>query len=297
MQILITGGTGAIGQILIKELLRKNHKIIVISRNNKKVIDLFGSKVFAINWAELHKVEQMPEIIIHLAGHNLGNCFWTKKNKQIAYESRVKTANILTSWCAKKQITPRVLHASGVSYYGFFKDCKIICNETTPAQANTKKFAQELAFACENAFADLPKTTLRLAPVLNTKSGMLAKLAMPAKYGLASIIGNGLQPLAWVAIEDVIAMIMFLLERPDVLGPINLTSPEIIDQKTFTKKLALALARPAFFRVPAWLIKLLAGELGDQFIIHGQAVAPDKLIALGYKHKFSSIDDWFKSSL
>lgn len=297
MEILVSGATGAIGQVLVKELAKNNHNITAISRNCKKVIDLYGSKIQSLNWSELNKIKNEPEIIIHLAGHNIGNCIWSQKNKAMAIASRIETAQMLSTWCKKQQINPRIFAASGVSYYGLFKDCQLICNETTPAIINHKKFMQELAFACENTFMDFNVIKLRLAPVLQLKYGMLPKLISSTKLGFASVIGNGKQPVSWIAIEDVVKIILFLLSKPEIMGPINLVSPEIIDQTTFCNQLAYKLKRPVLFKTPAKLLELLAGDFAEQLLTHGQAVTPQRLTQLNYEFKFNSFNSWLEANL
>lgn len=297
MEILVSGATGAIGQELVKQLLLNKHNITAISRSNKKVIDLYGSKVKAINWAELHKIKVEPKLIIHLAGHNIGNCVWSKKNKARAFSSRVETANLLSKWCLKQNIKPRIIAASGVSYYGFFNDCSVICNETTPAVIQGSKFTQELAFACEDSFSDFNTVNLRLAPVLQVKYGILPKLIFSTKLGCASVIGRGTQPMSWIAIQDVIDIIMLIINEPKLSGPINLVSPEVISQEMFTKTLANKLARPVLFKIPAKLLELTAGEFAKQFMTHGQAVEPARLKKLGYEFKFQSLRQWLATNL
>lgn len=297
MEILITGGTGAIGQNLVKSLLKLGHSVTIIGRDKKKIIDLYGSKVLALNWTELYKIKKPPKTIVHLAGMNIGNMLWTKSNKQMAFDSRIKTADILHNWCLKQEQKPHIIHTSGATYYGLFKDKNIVCDESTPATIHGEKFMQQLAIACEQCFANLPKTTLRLAPVLDLKSGMLPKLLLPAKFGLASVIGSGSQPIAWISMTDAVRAIMMLIEHPEITGAINVCSPEIISQKEFTDTLAKALARPRFLTTPEFVLRILAGEFAEQLILKGQAITPKRLLELGFKHKHSSFAEWLRTSI
>lgn len=297
MNIIITGATGAIGQNLVKALSENKHKLTIISRNTKKVIDLFGSKVQAVDWHELHKIKAEPEIIIHMAGHNIGSSLWTKKNLQLAYDSRIKTASLLESWCASKGIKPKIIQASGISYYGFFKDCNTICNETTPAVI-TDLFLQDLAIKCEQNFKTFDKISLRIAPVMQVDAGVFSRLSLPAKLGCGAKLGSGEQPMSWIALDDLLSAIIYIINNIEhISGPINMCSPEIISQGNFNKTLATAYNRPVLFKVPEQILSALGGEFAKQLLLHGQAAKPEKLLQLGFKFKYDNFAKWLRSNI
>ena len=292
MHVLITGGTGLIGKHLTKKLIAKDYDVSVLGRNKRKTIDLFGSKVNPIIWSELDEIQSEPDVIIHLAGHNIGNNFWTQSNMQMAFDSRIKTAKSISDWCNRKQINPKIIAASGVTYYGFYDNCEHICSEDSPAKISHKQFTQELAFACEESFSDFNTIKLRLGAVLDKHAGIMPKILLPAKFGASAVIGTGMQPMAWIALEDAVDSIIFLITQK-FHGPINITAPEILNQKKFMQELARSINRPLLLKMPEKILQIFAGEFAEQFLLRGQAVSCDRLINLGFKHKYNNAQDWF----
>lgn len=292
MEIIITGGTGAIGRHLTRKLI-PNHNVTIIGRDHKKIIDMFGSHVTALTWDELHKISNNTELVIHLAGHNIGNSLWTQKNMQLAFSSRINLANKIAEQLDKKNLNPRIIKASGITFYGFYKDCAEICTENTKPMEPSGKFAQDLAIACEQTFKNFQTTDLRIAPVLDPNNGIMPKLIIPAKFALSAVIGNGKQPFSWIAIEDLINAILYIIDKKELNGPINLASPDLQSQENFTKELGKVLMRPVLIKLPKSFIEKTLGAFGQQFLLSGQAVKPEKLLKNGFKFEFNEVKDWF----
>ena len=109
--------------------------------------------------------------------------------------------------------------------------------------------------------------------------------------GCGSILGDGRQMMSWVHIDDVVGAIVFLLNKPDVNGVFNLTSPLPVSQAEFARVLAMVMHRPLFFKIPAVVIRMLFGEMGDCLLLRGQRVVPKRLIMLGYEFRYPNLVD------
>lgn len=135
----------------------------------------------------------------------------------------------------------------------------------------------------------MPVTLMRFGVVLKRGEGMLKKLQFPTQYGMGAVIGTGEQPLAWIDSNDLVHAILFLLEHPEITGPINLVAPECVSQKKFIKTLAQALKKPIFLRLPAWSIRFLFGQMGEELLLSGQTVAPQRLAEYQFKFKYPTL--------
>jgi uncharacterized protein len=106
---------------------------------------------------------------------------------------------------------------------------------------------------------------------------------LPAfKLGLGGPMGSGEQWMSWIHIDDMIAAIHHCIENRDITGPVNATAPNPVTNADFSATLAAVLKRPGFLRMPAVVVKLLFGEMGDELLLHGQNVVPAKLLASGF---------------
>jgi len=124
---------------------------------------------------------------------------------------------------------------------------------------------------------ELSIVKLRFGVVLSPKGGMLAKLLPAFKLGLGGRIGSGSQPISWIAIDDVIGVIAYLMEREELTGAFNLVAPQVLSQYEFARTLAKKLKRPCIFSMPAWVVKLLFGQMGEELLLSGQRVASTRL--------------------
>jgi len=118
--------------------------------------------------------------------------------------------------------------------------------------------------------------------VLGRKGGMVPKLKLPYMTGLAGPIGSGKQWWPWIAVEDVVRVIRFAIEKPEIVGPVNTVAPGITRQKEFAKEFASSLHRPAFMPLPAWAARLLIGGLADEGLLASQRMVPQLLEKHGF---------------
>lgn len=296
MHILIAGGTGLIGRSLVTHL-SKNHQISVIGRNEKKLKLFFNPPINCYTWHQLEQINaQDYEVVINLCGHNIATSRWSDKIKAQLIESRVKTNQALIKWIIKCDAKPHYLSASAIGIYGmqakedlraFDETCKI--NTQQPIDFLSKigvDWEQSLQPAIDYG---LSVTITRFGVVLKKSEGMLKKLAPSFHFGLGSIVSDGKQVISWIDIDDLIAAMSFLIEHPKLTGAFNLTSPNPVSQADFAKLMGKTLHRPVWLTTPAWVIRVLFGEMGECLLNQGQRVTPKRLLEAGFEFQYADL--------
>ncbi len=163
-------------------------------------------------------------------------------------------------------------------------------DESSPAGGD---FFAELCHEWEAAAAraelfGVRVVVLRLGIVIGENGGALGRLLPLFRLGLGGRIGNGRQPMPWVAIDDVAGVVRFCIERPSLQGPVNVVSPNRISNAQFTEELAKVVHRPALLQVPAFALRVALGD-GADALLHGQDVVPAVLQREGYEFRYPDI--------
>lgn len=301
MKIVVCGATGFIGRYLIPALLNEQHQILVIGRNTEKAKSIFKQTVDYLNWEQLDQASPDTfDAIINLAGEIISDHRWTPSVKQKIIQSRVESTKKIISWCLKsKNKKPHIYNASAIGIYGLQNTQDDLPAPFTEAHdislTNPSDFLSEVGQAWESAAtpaikSGFPVTFMRFGVVLKRNEGILKKLEIPFTFGLGSILGNGNQAFTWIDIDDLIRAILFLLNHPDITGAVNLCSPHCVSQKEFAKTLADVMHRPLFLKMPASMIKILFGQMGDELLLSGQHVYPERLQQLGFEFLYPDLN-------
>jgi uncharacterized protein (TIGR01777 family) len=136
---------------------------------------------------------------------------------------------------------------------------------------------------------------LRIGMVLTPDGGALKRMLTPFRLGAGGRLGSGKQWVSWIALDDVLHAIRFVLENESLSGPINLTSPNPVTNAEFTRALGQALHRPTLFPMPGPIVKALFGEMGEALLLSGQRVVPEKLQASGYRFLHTDVAEALRS--
>ncbi|MBN1251144.1 MAG: TIGR01777 family oxidoreductase [Bacteroidales bacterium] len=292
--ILIAGGTGLVGTELSKLLTQKGYNVAVLSRNkNFKVY-----KSFYWNYEQgILDVEaiEFADVIINLTGENISNKRWTKKQKEIIIDSRIKTTNLIfekTKSAKNKPIT--YISASAIGYYGTFTSEKIFTEEDKAGN----DFLAKTGISWEKSadqfnLLNIRTLKLRIGVVFSKNGGALPKIIKPVKFGIGSAIGKGKQYIPWIEISDLARIFLFIIENKNTNSVYNAVSPNFISNYELTKSLAKILKKPFFFpNIPAFIMKLIFGEMSS-ILIKGSRVSSDKIQKEGFEFKFKNIEDIF----
>jgi len=309
---LITGGSGFIGTALIKQLLLENHDVTVLTRNEVKTAQHFGdiidaeredfqtkSRVKTVHCLSKLNPDQTFDIVVNLAGQAIADKRWNDQVKNEIIKSRIEITKALSEYLEGVLVKPDIfISGSALGYYGIGQSNEEI-NENGKVD---KSFSSQLCVQWEAQAKEIEKMGirtcyLRTGIVLGENGGALSKMLPPFKKGLGGPIGDGKQWMSWIHIEDIVGMIRFAIENDSIHGPINGTAPEAVNNHVFTKTLAKVLWRPAFFRMPKMVVKLVFGEMGEELLLAGKRIIPEKMVKAGYQFQYPKLEEALKSLL
>lgn len=291
MRIIICGASGMVGSALFNALKNK-HVLSVVGRDPSMLAGKFQG-VDCFSWRQLTPaLLATQDVVINLAGENIGNKRWTDKQKEKILNSRIKTTNTIARICASLgHNSPRILNASAIGIYGLpdsvAAQSSIIFDEYSALQLLPSDFLSQVGTAWEAALkpaedVGVGVVKLRFGVVLSASGGALKKMLPSFRLGLGASIGSGEQPFSWVALADVVLAISFLLDRPTEEGAFNIVANEVVTQRKFAAMLAAHLHKPFFMHLPSVVIKLLFGQMGEELLLSGQCVRAIRLQALGF---------------
>lgn len=286
--ILVTGGTGLIGNALAKVLKTRGYRLILLSRGTELPPDY--DAVF--QWDAINKQFDYAALdgvtdVIHLAGAGIADKRWTAERKKEIIESRVAPLQaIRAALLARNQKLNALVSGSAVGWYGSGND-SILHTEKEPAANDFMGETCKLWEKAAKNFSDCADrvVTVRTGVVLDTTGGALPVLMRPVKLCLGAPLGNGLQEFPWIHADDIVMVYINALENPKYEGPINATATENCSNKMFTKTLCSVLDRPFWpVGVPSFFMKMLFGEMAAA-VLGGSRISNEKLRTLGFRFK------------
>jgi len=293
--ILVTGGTGFIGSRLCPALVAAGYDVHVLTRDPAR----WRQQALA---PQIHYVAALEELdrdtgwcgVVNLAGESLAQGRWDSRRKQVLRSSRIDTTDALVRWLAGLSWpAPPLVSGSAIGWYGHRGDEVLDENSTADGTAGGH-FAHTLCADWEAAAATAHRLgsrvcLLRTGIVLGAEGGPLAAMLPPARLGAGGPMGNGRQWWSWIHIDDLVALVLFLLHTEGAEGPINGTAPNPVTQREFARALGRQLRRPAVAPMPAFAARLLLGEFADEILLHGQRVLPTVATALGFRFRFPEL--------
>ncbi|MEE8575521.1 MAG: TIGR01777 family oxidoreductase [Thermodesulfobacteriota bacterium] len=297
MNFLITGGTGFIGSRLVRLLISDGHSVTVLTRNTQEATKKLGSKVHLIKSLESVPGETRFDVIINLAGEPI-NERWSAAKKKAFISSRVSTTEGVIRLLARLEVRPGVLvSGSAIGFYGSHGD-----DELTETSTPNREFTHELCHKWEEAASEAEELGVRVALLrtgiaLGRGGGALEKLLPVFRKGLGGPLGSGRQWMSWIALDDLIDVICHIINNETLSGPLNATAPGAVTNREFTRTLGRVLSRPAFFRVPAFIVKIIFGEMGNTLLLKGQRVVPERLQKSGYIFKYPDLYGALRAAL
>lgn len=289
--VLVTGGTGFVGQQLVKRLLREGRRVLVLSRDPLQARAALGAGVWVLDRLEDIPDETRIDAVVNLAGAGILGGPWTAGRRRVLLRSRLQVAEQVHRLVARLQHKPEVLVcASAVGYYGVPAGEAAI-DESAPAEVG--RFQSELcqqieAAAARNQAFGVRVVCLRPGIILGSNDGAFPALAFAARLGLGAVLGGGRQPMPWIHVEDVVGLICHTLADISLQGPLNAVAPEAVSQAAFTRQLAAAVRRPQWLAVPAWPLRLTLGEMSE-LLLCGQNAVPTRALRHGYRFRHGSL--------
>ena len=295
MRVLIPGGSGLIGRGLADELSAAGHSVEITSRR-PEAVDGLPQGVTASAWdgrspESLGEIVSEVDAVINLIGENIGAARWTDERKAALRDSRIaSTRAVVKAYEMAGDVRPSVLlQASAVGYYGARVSGRVA--EDAPSG---RDFLGTLCAEWESESAAVEslgvrRVILRTGIVLDRDEGALPRMALPFKLFAGGPIGSGEQCVPWIHLGDEVGAIRFLLENESLAGAFNLTAPQIVSNREFSRALAGALNRPSLLPAPAFALKLALGEMST-LALDGQCAVPTRLLESGYVYRFEQLD-------
>lgn len=288
-RILVTGGTGFIGQKLCPALLSKGYALTVLSRQSQDQVQALCGRVDTLSDLSDLKGHSGFGAVINLAGEGIADKRWSESRKQTLLDSRVGLTRTLADVVKSWETPPDVLiSGSAVGFYGD-QGSKTVVEDTAPVDEFTHRMcrdweAEALAMDSDSTRVCLSRTGIVVGP----GGGFLKRMLLPFKMGLGGRIGSGQQFMPWIHRDDVVSALIWMLETPEANGAYNVVSPNPVTNRQFTAELASVLHRPAVFPVPASVLKVTLGEMAG-LLLTGQKALPKKLTDEGYSFRYKDL--------
>ena len=285
-RVIVTGGTGLIGQELCKLLTEKGYSVAIISRTKKTL-----SKYEVFHKSELSWALKDADYIIHLAGAGIVDKAWTKKRKYIVLKSRTSIVKKIYSHVSQeKNQLKAFISSSAIGYYGLKTTETIYLEDDKPSNdfiGNTCRIWEEAV----NEFNSLNIRTVKIRTgiVLSKTGGALDKMSKPIKLGFGAALGSGNQYIPWIHIEDLCNIYLQAIENENMQGAYNAVTPEHITNTDFTKSIAQQLHKKIWLpNVPAFVLKIILGSRA-QLVLKGSRISSSKIISTGFKFKYTTV--------
>ena len=300
MKAVIAGGSGLIGQALIDEFSKNGYEVVILSRNpERKGVKLNEAEV--IQWDGRTQGDWVNYIngadaVINLAGASIAGdsvlkMRWTAKRKAQILQSRVDAGKAITKAIQSIERKPGVLvQSSAVGIYGPLRD-EIVDEDHPLAQDFLAGVCRDWEKSTKDVEAlGVRRVIIRTGLVFSKEGGIFPLLRLPFSLFIGGPLGSGIQYLSWIHNDDVVGGISYLVEQDHAAGIYNLTSPDPISNKAFSREMGVRWNRPAWLPVPAFAMKLALGEVST-LALDGQRVVPARLIKSGYRFKYKNLED------
>ncbi len=290
MRILISGATGMVGSVLIPVLEGGEHEVVrlVRTRSIEGTTDVFWDP--AGGEIEREGLEGF-DVVVHLAGENI-NGRWTPDKMRRIRESRSGATRLLCGALAGLEDPPGVLvSASAVGYYGDRRD-EVLDEGSGPGSG----FFAEVVREWEEATAPAVEKGIRVVNprfgvILSPAGGMLGTLLAQFRLGLGGKVGSGRQYMSWIGIDDAVAAIHHTMTTETLEGPVVVAAPNPVTHREYTKTLGRVLGRPAFFTLPAFVARLVFGELADELLLSSTRADPTVLQESGFVFRHARLEE------
>jgi uncharacterized protein len=295
-RVAVTGATGTIGQAVCRALLRRGDELVALTRYPDRARSVLPDGIQVEGWDEPSATPPPvgalagAEAVVHLLGEPVAQR-WSADAKQRIHDSRVLSTRMLVAVLHELPDgqRPRVLISqSATGYYGPTGDREL--DEQAAAGSDyLAGVVSEWEAEAQRAAKLVRVGTTRTGVVITPSGGALAKMLPFFRAGVGGPVAGGHQYVPWIHIKDVVAALLFCLDNSAVAGAINLTAPNPVDNREFSRALGRALHRPAVLPVPGFALRLLYGDMAA-IITTGQRAVPRRLLSLGFSFSQPAIE-------
>lgn len=288
MKVFVTGGTGFVGGFLCRFLAEAGHEVTILTRRaapEEGFRYLTGDPTREGSW-----MAAVPEHdwVINLAGASIF-AHWTEEKKKVIHDSRILTTRNLVKALAAGDRRQLFCSTSAPGYFGNRGE-EILTEESPPGDG----FLGDVALEWEEEALKARELGLRVVItrfglVLGRGGGILGTLEPAFKAFVGGPAGDGRQWMPWIHHEDLCRAYLFVAEHPELSGPVHFCAPNPVRNWDFAKALGRALGRPSFLTAPAFMLRLVLGELAEA-VLTGQRMVPRKLQEAGFEFRYPTLE-------
>jgi uncharacterized protein (TIGR01777 family) len=295
--VLLSGASGFIGSQLVKSLAADGHQVVRLARRESKSSPATASVSWdpekgQIDYEALARIAGGPEVVINLAGEPIAQRWTTQRRRRIR-DSRVNGTRVLADAISRLSFKPRVfVSGSAIGYYGAQRNDEILDENSASGSDFLAQTARDWERATESAAkAGVRVVTPRTGVVLGRDGGALKRMLLPFQLGIGGRIGSGRQWMSWIALDDVVRALRFVVEAPNINGPVNLVAPEPVRNVDFAKVLGRVLGRPALVPLPSIALQVMFGSMAQNTILASQRVIPKRLAGTGFEFQHPRLEE------
>lgn len=297
-EIVVSGARGLVGSALLHAIERRGGVTKRLARPTSREREA-DAIVWAPDWGPLDATAfKGVSAVVHLAGENIGSGRWTDAKKRAIRDSRVIGTQRLCESLASLPRRPRVLVcASAIGFYGDRGE-QVVTEADVPGHGFLPGVCQEWERATQPASdAGIRVVNLRIGVVLSRDGGALKEMLLPFRLGLGGRVGNGRQYWSWISLPDLVRSILFSIDNDALSGPVNAVSPNAVSNAEFTRVLGRVLRRPTLFPLPAFMSRLVLGEMADALLLASIRVAPEQLQQHGFQFMHPELESALRAVL
>jgi uncharacterized protein (TIGR01777 family) len=285
----MSGAHGFVGKALSASLTRDGHEVVRLVRRER----VLGQP--EVEWhpnqgrIDAKHIEGF-DCFVHLAGESIASGRWTDEKKRKIRESRVRGTSLLSETIAGLTHPPKIfVSASAIGYYG--DRANEVLNERS---APGKGFLSDVCVEWEDATTPAASSGTRCVKtrfgiILDADGGALEKMMTPFKLGVGGRIGDGTQWMSWIALDDVVAGLRFVIDNSAMTGPVNFVAPEPVTNAEFTETMGKVLSKPTILPMPAFVARLALGEMADALLLASTRVEPKQLLDNGFRFQHQNL--------
>jgi uncharacterized protein len=287
VKVMVTGASGLIGSALVPVLEKQGNEVARLTRSEARRTGEFRWDPEQ-GYVDPRALEGV-DAVVHLAGETVAGR-WTEDKKRRVLESRVQGTRLVSEAIAGLERRPGVMVcASAIGIYGD-RGAEPVTEDSAPGEGFLADVVRSWEGAADPArAAGIRVVHTRFGIVQSARGGALKTQLPLFKLGLGGRVGDGLQYVSWVTIDDVVAAIAFAMSREDMSGAVNVTAPGAVTQAEYARTLGRVLHRPAVLPAPAFAVRAILGEFANE-VLHGQRVIPKRLQDSGYAFRHAQLE-------